>query len=173
MPLRLLAPNSRQQLLDAFDQALDGKRFDQVFHVLADEEVGDLWVARETGDENEAIRERWTHCLGLEIKLVTAQAWHLQIANDGVVLVDFHLEQGLLAIKSDIHQEIFVSQDPLQCRSKLLVVIHQEDGLQFERVDRLLGFVAVAFKLHGQVSSADVVPIYQLERQLPALSGVE
>ncbi len=69
--------DSAEQLFDAADQPLDGKRFDQVLHVMLGEEEGDVRVGREAGNEDEPVCEGRPHLLRLEIKLITAQMRHL------------------------------------------------------------------------------------------------
>ena len=76
------------------------------------------------------IRQGRAQFPGFDIKLIAPQPRHHQIADDGIVLVGLDLEQGFLAIKGDVHQEVFVGQNPLQSGSQLLVVINQENGLE-------------------------------------------
>ena len=95
--------------------------------------------------QSERVRAQF---LGLEIKLVTPQARHLQIADDGVVLVGFHLEHGFLTVKGDVDEKILVRQDPLQGGGELFIVIHQQNGFQLKRVDAGLNVVWLPFKFH-------------------------
>jgi hypothetical protein len=48
-------PSLAEQLFDAVNQPSDGKRFDQVLHVMLGEEKRYFRVGGETGYENEAI----------------------------------------------------------------------------------------------------------------------
>ena len=107
-------PSLAEQLFDAVNQPSDGERFDQVLHVMLGEEKRYFRVGGEAGNENEAICQRWTDLFGFKVELVSAQARHLQVADDRVVLMRFDLEEGFLAVKRDVHEEIFVCQDPLQ-----------------------------------------------------------
>ena len=89
------------------------------------EKGGDFRIGGEPCDEDEPICQRWVHFHGLEVKLVTPQARHHQVADHGVVLVSFDLKDGLLAVMGDVNKEVFVGEDPLQGGGELLVVIHQ------------------------------------------------
>src|SRR6266550_7939401 len=102
-----------EQLFDAVNQPSNDKRFDQILHVVLGQEQSDFRIGGETSNEDETIRQRRAHLLGFEVKLVTAQARHLQVADHGVVLMRFHLEKGCFPVKSDIDQKIFICQDPL------------------------------------------------------------
>src|SRR5207248_6056314 len=112
----------------------------------------------ESGNEDEAIRSIWTRLLRFEINLITTQSRHFQVANDRVIIVRFDLEEGLFPIKSDIDQKIFVGQNPLQSRSKLLVVIDHKNGFELEAVDVRLDFLWFRLKVHQRFRSALVVP---------------
>src|SRR6184192_1075403 len=72
---------SAEQLFEAIDQPLDREGFDQVFYVMLGQEEGDFCIGGNAGDENEAIGQRWAHFLRLQIKLITPQPRHLEIAD--------------------------------------------------------------------------------------------
>src|SRR5262249_20957969 len=92
--------------------------------------------------------------------LVALQLGHLQIANNRIVFVRCHLEDRLFAVEGDIDQKFRVCQDPLQCRSELLVVIHDEDGFQLKRVVAALVRLWFGLRFHGdsRIISAAIMP---------------
>jgi len=49
----------------------------------------------------------------LEVEFVAAQFRHHHVTNDRVVLVGFHLHEGLIAVVGDIDEEVFVGENPL------------------------------------------------------------
>jgi hypothetical protein len=53
--LGLSLTTSGEQLSDAVNQPLYGKRFDQVLHVMRGEEEGDFGVSGEAGNKDETI----------------------------------------------------------------------------------------------------------------------
>ena len=147
-PILRDAALSAEQLFDAIDQPLDRERFNQVFDVVLSQEERDFCVGGKACDENETIGQRWTHFLRLEIKLITLQPRHLQIADHRVVLVRFDLEERCFSVKRDINQKILVRQDPLQSRGELLVVVDHQDSLEVETVNVRLKFLPMRVRFH-------------------------
>jgi len=91
-----------------------------------------MGISREARYENEARFYFRPQFVGLEVKLVASELRHEEIANDRVVFVNFHLEEGFLAIERNVDQVIFISQDPLQGLGELFVVVYDQD--RFERL---------------------------------------
>ena len=131
------------------------------------EKESDVRIGGEAGNKDESICHAWAYVPGLEIKFVSAHARHLHIANDGVVLVDLDLGERFLTVERKIDKKIFVRQNPLQGGSKLLVVIHHENGFQFESI-------AAGPRFHGrQRSISSHGAILRLETVNPDTLHVE
>src|SRR5215472_9608040 len=104
----------RQQLFDAANQDRDRKRLHQIFDLVLVEEKGDVRIGRKPGDKDKTIRQGRALLLRLQVELVATKLGHLQVADYCVVLMRLDLEHGLLAVKGNVHKEIFVSQYPLE-----------------------------------------------------------
>ena len=94
-----------------------------------------MGICREARYENEARFNFRPQFVGLEIKLVTSELRHEEIANHCVVFVNFHFEEGFLTIERNVDQVIFISQDPLQGLGELFVVVYDQDRLERLWVD--------------------------------------
>ena len=91
------------------------------------------------GEENKTVGQGWPQCARIEVKRVSLQSRHFQIADNDVVIVRRHLEKRLLAVKRDIDEKILVRQNPLQSRGELFVVVHEEDGFEFKGLAGVFG----------------------------------
>ena len=139
-----------EQFFDAFDQALDRERLDEIFHLMRREKLGDVRIGGEASDEDEAVREIWPCLDRPDVKLIAAQPRHHKIADHSVVLIHFDLESGLLPVERDINEKIFVCQDPLQRGGELFVVVHHEDRLELEGVNGAFNSAALRVVFHSE-----------------------
>lgn len=101
---------------------------------MPDDRIGGV-----AGDENKTVAQSWPQFARLEVKRVSLQPRHFQIADNDVVIVRRHLEKRLLAVKRDIDEKILVRQNPLQSRGELFVVVHEEDGFEFKGLAGVFG----------------------------------
>src|ERR1700693_2606 len=143
-----------EQLFDAIDQNRDQKRLNQILDLVLVEEKRDMGIGRKTSNENETIRQGRPNLLCLQIKFVSAQLRHFQIADHHVVFVSLDLHHRFLAVERDIHQEILVSEDPLERGGELFVVVHDEDSLELKTVDDGLHFVRERVKFSHETGTA-------------------
>lgn len=150
---------------------LDGEGFHQVLRVGLREEEIDLRIGGEPRDEDEAVGEDGAHFAGAEVELIAAEFGHHHVADDGVVLVgpDFH--EGFVAVIGHIDEEIFVGEDPLEGGRELLIVIDEEQGLEFDRVGRTDGGIGLGLEIHLVDGRATEMPRGLAERAMAGRVG--
>jgi hypothetical protein len=137
-----------EQLFQTVDEMLDREGLDEVFGIGLRQEQIDFCFRREARDENETVSEMRAKITGLQVEFIAAEFRHHDVANHRVVLVGFHFGERLFTVVGDIDEKIFVRQNPLERGGQLLVVIDEEEGLEFDGVRRAHGQIRLIVKIH-------------------------